>query len=217
MVPHIKFESMDHSNTQNNVSFFSRNDDVFLFYVMQPIIKGKNMQNQKTIKLRGELNVWIYETYHPNYFLSVRLSKNKETFNQEKADKEVWRILKKFEKVLVGRNWKKKHLPFVMFAENHYGYSSWHYHLLFNGGKYTQKELQNAIYKTKLDLKMSDYTMDLRKETYTPNNLRDYCTKELKVRYMDEVETDRIIISDVLFYIENKYRFIPAIQKRNDG
>ena len=171
------------------------------------------MQNQKTIKLRQELNEWIYNRYNPNYFLSIRLPKNKETFDDKKAYSEVWRILKKFEKALIGRNWKKKHLPFIMFAENHYGCISWHYHLLFNGGKYTEKELQHAVYQTKLDLKLSNYTMDLKKETYTPKRLRDYCTKELKVKYMDEIETDRMIISDVLFYIQSKYRFMPFIQK----
>ena len=190
---------------------------VFYMTLLTTIRKGKTMQDQKTIKLRQELNSWIYETYHPNYFLTIRLSKNKETFNQEKANKEVWRVLKKFEKSLIGRNWKKKHLPFIMFAENHHGYSTWHYHILFNGDKFSEKQLQGAIYQTKLDLRLANYTIELRKKICTPKRLMDYCTKELKVRYIDEVENDRMIMSDVLFYIEGKYRFIPDFKRNGSG
>lgn len=175
--------------------------------------KGNNMQSIKTAKLRQELNQWLYNTYHPNYFLSLRLSKHKETFNYDKGYHEAWRILKKFEKVLIGKKWTKKHLPFIMFAENHHGYSTWHYHILFNGDKFSEKQLKSAVYWTKLDLKLANYTIDLRKGACTPKRLRDYCTKELKVKYMDEIETDRIIFSDVLFGIQDKYRFMPCTQK----
>ena len=171
------------------------------------------MQDLKTIKLRQELNVWLYDTYKPDYFLTIQLSKHRKTFNREKADKEVWRMLKKFEKEVIGRNWHRKHLPFVLFAENHHGRSTWHYHCLFNSGKYTRDELLNAVYRTRLHLRLSKHTMCLKPEVCTPERLRDYCTKELKVRYIDEVETDRMIVSDVLFCIEDRYRFIPPVQK----
>lgn len=52
-------------------------------------------------------------------------------------------IMKAFEKSLMN-NWNRHHLRFIAFAEN--GTSDdWHFHILFNQGKFTEQKLQNAV------------------------------------------------------------------------
>ena len=105
--------------------------------------------------------------------------------------------MKALEKSLMN-NWNRHHLRFITFAEN--GISDdWHFHILFNQGKFTAQKLQNAILKATIRENLSFYCLKLDKIDENMLTVDSYCTKEIKIYWDGKFDSDRIIFSECLF------------------
>ena len=149
-------------------------------------------QNGKQLQM---IRQWVEDICHPDYFLTLRLPFDKETDNFEAAKKVLWRIMKRFERRLLHRPWKKHHLPFVVFAEFKH---TWHYHILLSSLSFKEEEL----YKALVVPGMFEYEIDLSpiQNKYATGI---YCTKQLHLDIYGKMvmDTSRIITSYDLFNI----------------
>ena len=155
----------------------------------------KNSLN--TEEIRKILNEWIGREYQPTHFLSLQLPENKKSADLMTSIRHLKDIMKAFEKSLMN-NWNRHHLRFIAFAEN--GTSTdWHYHILFNQGKFTEQELQNAILKATIRENLPFYCLKLDKIDENMLTVDSYCTKEIKIYWNGKFDSDRIIFSECLF------------------
>ena len=112
-------------------------------------------------------------------------------------------IMRDFERSLLHRYWNKKHIPFIAFAEK--GVSEeWHFHLLFNGGKFTYEELKIATYRIILEQKLPAYSLQIDEIKNGVAKVECYMIKEIKVTNYNHFDSDRIILSHNLFNLEVK-------------
>lgn len=175
----------------------------------KPIPKTKtDSYDQKTRLSQSELykvklNEMLDKIYNPTHFLSVRLPSNLESPDELHSRTHLRMIMKVFEKTLLGRHWNKHHLPFICFAELGSG-TDWHYHILLNQGKFSDQELQNAILKTTITLRLPSYCLRLDKIDCLEDKVKDYCHKELEVYWNGKANSDRFILSADLFYLPYK-------------
>ena len=164
---------------------------------------GQKTRDMKNNDIKLELNRWITGFYSPTHFLTIQLPENYKSCNSHNSKTHLRMIMKIFEKSLVGRHWNKKHLPFICVAENGTDID-WHYHILFNQGKFTGQELLNAQFKTNIILKLPSYCLELKPIEDFLNIIEAYCTKEIKVFLQKFIDSDRIILSHDLFYLPYK-------------
>lgn len=157
--------------------------------------------NSKYDITRRELYNWIAAS-DPTHFLTVQFPMNirSPSFNASKNN--LRKLMARFEQYLIGSRWAKSHLPFYAFAEigpkNGYTY---HFHILFNAGKYNTEQIQNALNKACLQLSLPLDTIYLEKvETY---EIIYYCLKEVKIANRSGCY-DSIILSSDLFNISVK-------------
>ncbi len=161
----------------------------------------RNINGTNSTDLKENLHDWINDKYKPTHFLTVQLPDNLKTSNLDNAKSHLKNIMKAFEKSLMN-NWKRHHLPFIAFAE--LGLSQdWHFHILFNQGKYTDEELQNAITKTNLREKLPSYCLDSKPIENNLSLVDFYCSKKMKVYFNNKFDSDRIILSDCLFNLKS--------------
>lgn len=150
-----------------------------------------------TEEIRKILNEWISREYQPTHFLSLQLPENKKSADLMTSIRHLKDIMKAFEKSLMN-NWNRHHLRFIAFAEN--GTSNdWHFHILFNQGKFTEQELQNAILKATIRENLPFYCLELDKIDENMLTVDSYCTKEIKIYWDGKFDSDRIIFSECLF------------------
>ena len=150
-----------------------------------------------TEEIRKILNEWIGREYQPTHFLSLQLPENKKSADLMTSIGHLKDIMKAFEKSLMN-NWNRHHLRFITFAEN--GISDdWHYHILFNQGKFIEQELQNAILKATIRENLPFYCLKLDKIDENMLTVDSYCTKEIKIYWNGKFDSDRIIFSECLF------------------
>lgn len=143
------------------------------------------------------LNEWIGREYQPTHFLTLQLPENKKSADLTTSIRHLKNIMKAFEKSLMN-NWNRHHLRFIAFAEN--GTSTdWHYHILFNQGKFTEQELQNAVLAATIRENLPFYCLKLDKIDENMLTVDSYCTKEIKIYWNGKFDSDRIIFSDCLF------------------
>ena len=143
------------------------------------------------------LNEWIGREYQPTHFLTLQLSENKKSADLMTSIRHLKNIMKAFEKSLMN-NWNRHHLRFIAFAEN--GTSDdWHFHILFNQGKFTEQKLQNAILKATIRENLPFYCLKLDKIDENMLTVDSYCTKEIKIYWNGKFDSDRIIFSECLF------------------
>lgn len=160
---------------------------------------GQKMESLTSILVKEKFNQWLNETFHPTYFLTVQLPDNKKSTNLDNAKEHLRNIMKAFEKSLMN-NWKRHHLLFIAFAE--LGISdNWHFHILFNHGKFSEQELQNAIFRTNIREKLPSYCLELKHIDDNTIQTQAYCIKEMKVYFNRKFDSDRIIFSNCLFGI----------------
>ena len=112
-------------------------------------------------------------------------------------------IMKVFEQKLLGCHWNKHHLPFICFAEQGSG-TVWHYHILFNQGKFSEKELENAISEARAVLKLPLYCLYLENINCSEDRVKNYCHKEVEIYWNGKVNSDRFILSADLFNLPYK-------------
>lgn len=168
---------------------------------LNALLKKYKAQNERQMQI---IRKWTEDICKPDYFLTIRLPKNKETDNFEDGKESLRQIMKRFEKRLLHRPWIKHPIPFVVFAELK---STWHYHILLNSSSFTQKELENAL----IFSGMSDYEIDLSpiQNKYATGI---YCTKQLHldIYSMMIMDTSRIMTSYDLFNIPFKEKKVVA-------
>ena len=99
------------------------------------------IQIHKTIK---EIAQSIEKEYNPTHFLTVRLKDYYQFEDLTNAQAELQKIMTCFEHHLVNRHWNKNHLKFIAIAEKGQG-ATFHFHILFNQGKYTQEEIETVL------------------------------------------------------------------------
>lgn len=176
-----------------------------LQYSMSVVYKLHAILNHKSELpiVKQSMKSWILDNYQPTYFLSIRLPKNWASDNLSNSLKYLQLIMKIFEKKLLGRHWNKHHIPFIAFAEKGAGFE-WHYHILFNHGKFTEQDLQNAILSTTGILKLPAYCLDLKPIENQPDTVIAYCIKEIKIYDNNSFDSDRIIFSHDLFQLPHK-------------
>ncbi len=78
---------------------------------------------------------------------------------------------------------------------------NWHFHILFNHGKFSEQELQNAIFHTNIREKLPSYCLELKHIDDNTFQTQAYCIKEMKVYFNNKFGSDRIIFSNCLFGI----------------
>lgn len=148
-------------------------------------------------EIRKILNEWIGREYQPTHFLTLQLPENKKSADLMTSIRHLKNIMKAFEKSLMN-NWNRHHLRFIVFAEN--GTSTdWHFHILFNQGKFTEQKLQNAILATTIRENLPFYCLKLDKIDENILTVDSYCTKEIKIYWNGKFDSDRIIFSECLF------------------
>ena len=176
-----------------------------LQYSMSVVYKLHSILNPKSElpTIKKDMQDWILDNYQPTYFLSIRLPKNWASENLSNSLNHLQLIMKTFEKELLGRHWNKHHIPFIAFAEKGVGLE-WHYHILFNHGKFTEQDLQNAILSTTGILKLPAYCLDLKPIENQPDTVIAYCIKEMKIYDNNRFDSDRIILSHDLFQLPHK-------------
>ena len=152
-----------------------------------------------TEEIRKILNEWIGREYQPMHFLSLQLPENKKSADSTTSIWHLKDIMKAFEKSLMN-NWNRHHLRFIAFAEN--GTSNdWHFHILFNQGKFTKQELQNAVLAATIRENLPFYCLELDKIDENMLRVNSYCTKEIKIYWDGKFDSDRIIFSECLFVL----------------
>lgn len=150
-----------------------------------------------TEEIRKILNEWIGREYQPTHFLSLQLPENKKSADLMTSIRHLKNIMKAFEKSLMN-NWNRNHLRFIAFAEN--GISTdWHFHILFNQGKFTEQKLQNAVLAATIRENLPFYCLELDKIDENMLTVDSYCTKEIKIYWNGKFDSDRIIFSECLF------------------
>lgn len=163
--------------------------------IIKSVSHGKKATNSSTIKKR--LNKWIAKEYKPTHFLTVQLPENKKTKDLYNSISHLRNIMKAFEKSLMN-NWEHHHLRFIAFAEN--GISSdWHFHILFNRGRFSEQELQDAIFQAMMRENLPSYCMNLKPIEPKLLNVTYYCMKEIKIYWNGKFDSDHMIFSEDLF------------------
>lgn len=143
------------------------------------------------------LNEWIGREYKPTHFLTLQLPENKKSTDLTTSTRHLKNIMKAFEKSLMN-NWNRHHLRFIAFAEN--GTSTdWHFHILFNQGKFIEQELQNAVLAATIRERLPFYSLELKSIDENMLTVDSYCTKEIKIYWDGKFDSDRIIFSECLF------------------
>lgn len=157
----------------------------------------KNELNSKQVK--NSIIDWIASFNH-THFLTLQLPNNIKTANYEASKYHLRNIMAEFQRQLLGKHWNKKHLLFMAFAEK--GKSEgWHYHILFDAGKFKTEELKKALNKATKSRNLSPNIFYLEEIDQNKNKLYSYCTKEIKIKNNDNFNCDNIILSGDLFNI----------------
>lgn len=119
--------------------------------------------NSKYDITRRELYNWIVAS-EPTHFLTVQFPMNMRSPSLDASKNNLRKLMARFEQCLIGSRWAKSHLPFYAFAEigpkNGYTY---HFHILFNTGKYNTEQIQKALNKACLQLSLPLDTIYLKK------------------------------------------------------
>lgn len=155
----------------------------------------------KTIKtqcVQQSLTNWLNDKIF-THMLTIKLPLWAITPNLNEANKVLYKIIKRFEKELVGRAWYKHPVHFVGFAELG-KHKVWHWHLLLWAQQYTDEQLTSAVTKTAKRMNLTDKRIFVCPITTRPDYLNAYCVKEIVVNNDRHINTERFICSDVLFF-----------------
>lgn len=145
---------------------------------------------------RRRLYDWIASS-KPTHFLTIQFPINMRSSSLDRSKDNLRRLMARFEQSLIGSRWTKSHLPFFAFAEKgpKDGYT-YHFHILFNAGKYNTTTLRRALNYACSQLFLSYKTCYLEKiETY---EIIYYCLKGIKITNRSG-NYDTIILSSDLF------------------
>ena len=168
-------------------------------HLNQSIPKAKDFKDGfKIAWVRKALFDWLETTYHPTVFMTIQLPDHLKTEKADQSKEYLRRVMSYFERQLLGREWNEYHLPFVCFMEE--GISGlWHYHILFNQGKFKPWHLWLALDNTLRRFSWPDYCMHLDIMNADKRKVISYCLKEVKVDINGHFDSNRFLFSDELF------------------
>lgn len=168
-------------------------------HLNQFIPKTKEFKEDfKIVWVKKALFDWLKTTYHPTVFMTIQLPDHLKTEKADQSKEYLRRVMSYFERQLLGREWNEYHLPFVCFMEE--GISGlWHYHILFNQGKFKPWHLWLALDNTLRRFDWPDYCMHLDIMNADKRRVISYCLKEVKVDINGHFDSDRFLFSDELF------------------
>ena len=151
----------------------------------------------RTWHIKHAINQWL-ATLKPTYFLSVQFPMNMRTSDFDQAQEHLRKIMKNFERQLLGRHWHKKPLPFMATAE-HGESRNWHFHALFYDCPFAPRQLRVALNRTIVDMRLTPETFDLQHIKKKPAHVHSYCTKEIRADINSHFDSTQIIPHEVLF------------------
>lgn len=156
----------------------------------------------QTNKVQAQLRDWLDNQIF-SHFITVRLPIAASTDNFEKATPKFHKIMRHFEKSLVGRHWNRNPVHFVGTAE--LGKNKiWHLHLLLWAQKYTDEKIVAAVANVTQKLELTDRTINVQAINRTPHILNGYITKEITADNLGHFNTDRLIFSEMLFNLPHQ-------------
>ena len=188
-----------------------------------PEIYSKGLRMKLNDQQKNEIIQFIADNYS-GYFISIQLPLALRSQDKDLTEEYFKYILIKFEKHLQGgsENWIKHPYSFIGFYENLFEQGTYHLHILGNfinpltNERIPLEKMYQAMkkankhfvkhYKQMHDL---EYDIQLARSMY---NVSDYCIKELIFKGF--VDSDRILISDLLFTRHTTYNNPQKIQVR---
>ena len=161
---------------------------------------------------QNALEYW-FNTYNPQYFLTVQFPIHQRTPNLHLSNKRLHKIMLKFEKLILGKHWYRKHIPFIVIAEHGKTSSKWHYHVLIYDCNFNFFQVQQVFQQVSEQLRLPHEVL-LVKPIYS-NGVNGYSSKEIVSDLHYHFDTDRIITSEILFDLPRKSpTHIPQSQKQ---
>lgn len=169
------------------------------------------LDTNKTTKIKKTLYSW-FKDYNPQYFLSIQFPKYRRSINLEKNETNLHQIMSTVEKMLLGRHWNRKHIPFIAVAE-HGKSVNWHYHILIYNCPFNFFEIQSVIQNVSSRLNLPPEVLHI--EPVNDEGGCSYPTKEFKSNINYHIDSDRIITSEYLFDLSRKSQtHIPQSQNQ---
>lgn len=150
----------------------------------------------KTKITRKKITSWLYR-FAPTHFISIQFPTHQRSKDIEKSIYHLKAVMKTFEKALNIRHWKRKHLLFIAFAENHK--SEWHFHIYLKNDRYTDEEISQATCTVVNKFNFSKDVFDIKPITCTPYRVYFYGNKEISVDKNYHFRRDYIFLSGELF------------------
>ncbi len=154
---------------------------------------------KQSAELRQKVADWISEGQF-THMLTIRVPSSNRYASMEAAHTNFYRVLKRFEKSLLGKYWYNHMLYFRGFMEKGLT-GTWHAHVLLWADKYSTERLQKALETTRKYTRLASDALHLVEITRTPEILSQYCVKELIADDKGHFNPDRIFLSETLFYI----------------
>lgn len=165
--------------------------------------------NTKKTKDIFDILRWTEKTYNPNLFISLQLPFETKTDDRDCFERNLWLIVKRAEKNLLGRHWVGKHYRFVGFYELGRD-DMWHAHLLMACPDRDQSEIEVAFAEAGEHYKRTrrtDLAPDICIEKITAlGGLVGYCTKQLGLDYLAHINSDRVFLSEEIFNHDSRRR-----------
>lgn len=153
-----------------------------------------------TIQTKSILQSW-FNNINPQYFLSVQFPKYLRSTDLMKSNQKLRKIMFNLEKLLLGRHWNRKHIPFVAVAE-HGKSVHWHYHIYVYDCPFTPFEMQQKVHNLLEKLGLPQETLDIK--PILTSGVYSYTSKEFITDVNYHFDSNRIITSEILFDLQRK-------------
>lgn len=170
------------------------------------------MNLQNNIHLHDEL---LNQTnlLNPNWHITLTWDTNHRTRSVEALNNRVKECMAAFERAVLGRNWFRKHLPFIMVAERHAD-GTLHAHLVLHAPGYDKENLERLFcISERVDCTSwpEIYITPICDKTAT------YILKQIKPDYSGSIDTSAWICSDILLELghKKKHHRVKGYQKHN--
>ena len=157
------------------------------------------MNLQNNIRIYDEL---LYQTrlLNPNWHITLTWNTNSRTQSIEILNSRVKEIMAAFVRSARGRNWCRKHLPFIMVAEKHAD-DTLHAHIVLSAPGFDLDTLYHLFYISEKP------TCTSWPEVYiTPvcDKTATYILKQIKPDWTGAIDTTSWICSDILLELNHK-------------
>lgn len=157
------------------------------------------MNLQNNIRLYDEL---LYQTrlLNPNWHITLTWNTNSRTQSIEILNKSVKECMAAFERAALGRNWFRKHYPFIMVSERHAD-DTLHAHIVLSAPEIDIDTLYNlfAISEKQGSTSWPEvYITPVCDKTHT------YILKQIKPDWTGAIDTTSWICSDILLELNHK-------------